>query len=774
VVRAVNSKTWTGLPLRSDGNRYSVPPISPPTAIARTINSSSQITLQASGGSSSLGTNTGYRYRRNGQLLNSVATASAYVDSGLTPATAYSYTATLVDSVGNESAISEVFVGTTTVASDSIPPSVPVITPTVLSASTIRVALTTPSTDAGGFRDYTLQTSVTAGGPWTDLLVAVQAASFPFTLSGLTPSSTRYFRAIAYDTTGNSSTSAIVNATTSSAQPGQESDPLPPVRSLIVVYPRAPGTAPEVGSATFPLAHRANWHHSQVPYRVYAHVQGGMEPYTHSITNASAPGLSIDAVTGLISYDGPMAAPITYTYTARDKHGTQISTTHTITQDDARFKIFSMSGNDTTGDGTFGNPWRNFGRVASSTTGDQICIFRGGPGSYSVAGLYNNGVTQRTVTTANFTPTTTSFELTGTASVVNSAIGYEVNGVTTYALVTGGSVQGSNFRVTAVHEPLNFPPVNGTVCGVGNTWQRCEFSSSSRSNKWEVFPGETAILDGDFQSASTNWGAMIRVSGATASPYYVKGFTPRNFLDKCFQVGAVNFAEVLDIRANALSANAAIGGSNPGVVMQLGGSYSYYGRYKNFNAIGCKVGALKTYAQNKTRYENIITEDSDFGWDLKSSQTDVEVVDCVFRGTIRSSLQGGMHGNMSATIGQTRAHFKFCLFDLRGNAAADALALDVGQDGVAGPLYVDRCTILKRAQVRNNPTSVAFRRCVILNDVDALLADRIYLLSTDAARVSRLENLSGGLASGIVDASGNLAGASRELHLYRRGWERGT
>src|SRR5688572_23359393 len=112
MAKAVNPRAWA-LPLRSDGKRYSLPPITPPTAIARTVNSASQITLQASGGTSSLGTVSGYRYRRNGVLLNSVATASAYADSGLTQSTTYNYSAATVDSNGNESEASALFTATT-------------------------------------------------------------------------------------------------------------------------------------------------------------------------------------------------------------------------------------------------------------------------------------------------------------------------------------------------------------------------------------------------------------------------------------------------------------------------------------------------------------------------------------------------------------------------------------------------------------------------------------------------------------------------------------
>lgn len=213
-MKAVQSRVWA-LPIRSDGQRYSNPPITPPTAIARTVNSATQITLQASGGASSLGSNTGYRYRRNGVLLNSNATASAFADSGLTAATAYNYTATLVDSAGNESDWSAEFSATTNASSDTVPPNAPTISATAASASTIVVSLVTPSTDSGsGLRDYTLQWAISASGPWNNLQAAIQSSAFPITHSGITAATQRFYRLMAFDNVGNSSTSAVVSATT--------------------------------------------------------------------------------------------------------------------------------------------------------------------------------------------------------------------------------------------------------------------------------------------------------------------------------------------------------------------------------------------------------------------------------------------------------------------------------------------------------------------------------------------------------------------------------
>lgn len=216
-MKAANARIW-GLPLRSDGNRYTVPPISAPT-VGAVVNSSSQITVTASGAASSLGSIAGYRYRRNGVVVNQTPSGSPLVDTGLFASTQYFYTATAVDSVGNESVPATVVSATTQSSADTTAPTAPAITATALSASTIRIALTVASTDSGGsgFRDYTLQSAIAAAGPFTDLVTAMAGAAFPYTHSGLPGSTTRYYRLRAFDNAGNSSASAVVNATTSAA-----------------------------------------------------------------------------------------------------------------------------------------------------------------------------------------------------------------------------------------------------------------------------------------------------------------------------------------------------------------------------------------------------------------------------------------------------------------------------------------------------------------------------------------------------------------------------
>lgn len=154
----------------------------------------------------------GYDVERNGVVIATDVPVASYADIGLNAGTTYSYRVRARDNAGNVSAFSATRAITTP---DTTAPSVAVIAVAALSQTELQVSLVTPSTDTGsGFRDYTLQVSTNGTSGWTDLATALQAGSFPYTHGGLTAGTQRYYRLRAFDNVANSSTSAVVNATT--------------------------------------------------------------------------------------------------------------------------------------------------------------------------------------------------------------------------------------------------------------------------------------------------------------------------------------------------------------------------------------------------------------------------------------------------------------------------------------------------------------------------------------------------------------------------------
>jgi hypothetical protein len=98
---------------------------------------------------------------------------------------------------------------------DTTAPTTPVIAVAVISSTELDISLTTPSTDSGGLKQYVLERSPNGSTSWTTL--ATGASIFTYADTGLTASTTYYYRCTASDFAANSSVSATVNATTSSS-----------------------------------------------------------------------------------------------------------------------------------------------------------------------------------------------------------------------------------------------------------------------------------------------------------------------------------------------------------------------------------------------------------------------------------------------------------------------------------------------------------------------------------------------------------------------------
>ncbi|HSX33757.1 MAG TPA: hypothetical protein VLF91_05480 [Candidatus Saccharimonadales bacterium] len=177
-----------------------------PTGVAATNLSAHQVTISWQLASDNVAV-TGYRLYRGGSLIATV-TGLSYTDSGLTDATAYTYSVAAFDAAGNQSPLSLAVTATTP---DVTPPSVPVgLAASAISSSQINVSWAASSDNlaVAGYKLY-------RGGA---LVATISGTSYSDT--GLVDSTTYQYTVLAFDAAGNQSAASLaVSATTKDGTP---------------------------------------------------------------------------------------------------------------------------------------------------------------------------------------------------------------------------------------------------------------------------------------------------------------------------------------------------------------------------------------------------------------------------------------------------------------------------------------------------------------------------------------------------------------------------
>ena len=181
-----------------------------PAAPSPTVISSTQINLSWTASSDVIGVQ-GYRIYRNGTQVGTVpVSGTTFSDTGLAPATSYSYTLAAVDGAGNASAQSSA-AARTTLGPDSTPPTVPTGVGATASTANLVNVTWTASTDTVGVTRYSIFRDGT--------LLSVVAASVTTLTDRSTSGSTTYsYTVTASDAAGNvSAASSPAGVTTPAA-----------------------------------------------------------------------------------------------------------------------------------------------------------------------------------------------------------------------------------------------------------------------------------------------------------------------------------------------------------------------------------------------------------------------------------------------------------------------------------------------------------------------------------------------------------------------------
>lgn len=183
-----------------------IPP-SPPSGLAANPYSGTEVDLSWTASTDNVGV-AGYRIYRNGAQVGT-STTTSYADKGLQAGTGYSYYVTAYDAAANVSAASNTATATT-LPPDTSPPSAPSGLNAAVAGPT-EVDLTwTASTDDVGVAGYRI---------YRNGIVVGTALTNSYADSGLLPSTTYSYYAVAYDAAGNSSTASNTATATTPAIP---------------------------------------------------------------------------------------------------------------------------------------------------------------------------------------------------------------------------------------------------------------------------------------------------------------------------------------------------------------------------------------------------------------------------------------------------------------------------------------------------------------------------------------------------------------------------
>ena len=303
-----------------------------PGNLTGTAVSSSEIDLSWTASTDNIGV-VGYDVFRNGTLLVALPNSSlAYQDTGLSPATLYSYAVDAYDQAGNHSTLSPTVGVTTNAAPDITPPSIPTSL-TAVEDSVPQVLLNWgASTDNIGVTGYSIMRDGTVIG-------TVSGSTLTYSDATISPSSTYSYTVDAFDQAGNHSAPSNTAVITTSAPPPDTE------------APSIPGGITAVSNS--PSSVDLGW--SAATDNV------GVTGYT-----VYRDGASINTVSGsTLNYtDGSVSPATTYTYTvdaydAAGNHSAQSNPVDVTTQSLPATLSFSPNADTYVNGGSTGSNYGN-------------------------------------------------------------------------------------------------------------------------------------------------------------------------------------------------------------------------------------------------------------------------------------------------------------------------------------------------------------------------------------------------------------------------------
>jgi hypothetical protein len=504
---------------------------------------------------------------------------------------------------------------------------------------------------------------------------------------------------------------------------------------LQIMHPRQVGTSADADGPKISAHHRVFWAYPDIEYNIRPAVIGGAYPYTYRLSNA-APGMTIDADTGVISWIRPQRGiRTTPTLTVTDSDGALTSSTWTIHVTPEKFLfVDAVNGKEfdaaVPGTGTIDNPFKRLRDLYSgstvaaksiSTNANKIVYFK--QGTYLIDGFLED---------------------------VGAYDGYSLG--------------------------------------------RMPMADGVKPVAWLAYPGQQPVLDGRCVAAARpmgprpcNRGAHVAFYGPANNVYW-DGLKITNIAIHGVRTEGAGSYQVFR-RGTWTIQGPTVRGANAGMITfsASGGAGSAMGAYTAIqdNVFSDIDGGMcvEIYSVQRlliednvchTVYSSNGTAD-DGGVFIKGGEMErVTVRGNTFHNMARRAIAGNMLVLRSAEILFNRVYGIHNVKNFTAPINYDPVALEVNQNGAAGVVHIRRNTFVGRVVVRNTDAADGpfyFSENVIVNTDPGphISFDNV----SAPARVVIGDNFTARPDQKAVDAEGNLVPAQKAL-IGRRGHQKGS
>ncbi|MGH9346318.1 MAG: Ig domain-containing protein [Vicinamibacterales bacterium] len=289
---------------------------------------------------------------------------------------------------------------------------------------------------------------------------------------------------------------------------------------------------------------------------------------------------------------------------------------------------------------------------------------------------------------------------------------------------------------------------------VGSPWERVEFVEGRHPVVWMAYPGQTPVID-----FAAGPGAEVRpIIRLRGDNVYVDGFETRSSHLIAFQFvsGPGNGPTFRRLRMHTHGPG--VDGANAAFIMTTTSPQPSDGMVIQdceFSNVTGESVTLKIYAQRKLLIENTTHFNATVAIELKDDVRQFSVRGNTLHDIERTGIGGNMH--------KPTTHGEIVFNNVRAG-----LALDLNQNGLAGPIHVYRNTFVGRVQVRNTDSSdgpfYLSHNVIVSRDGGS----RVHHYEvTDRSRIILSDNLTESPSRKVVDAGGNLTAAySRYLGTH--------